>query len=153
MATHATVVKKVEMPSYLCELYTAIQLFAQVIEKESIHYYLSQVKVIITIIKLSSISPCSATTCLKLPKKEQIKVTKAAQESNLDINVGKVTHDELMALVSKIPHQSHSELEKLIRKARGKLCDGCGGNMLKIDLHFKRTSRRMVCIHVKMIRL
>ena len=82
------------------------------------------------------VSPCSVTT---LARKDQFKVTKAARESSLDIN----------SLISPLL-SSRTYYEKLIRKAKGKICDNCGGKMLKIDLHFKRTRRKMVCMYNNM---
>ena len=41
----------------------------------------------------------------------------AIEKPFFDINVDENTHTELMTLVSKIPHQSHSEVEKILIEA------------------------------------
>lgn len=50
---------------------------------------------------------------MTLKRKKQLKLTK----DEWNVNVGKVTQDELLSLVSKIQHQASPELEKVLRKA------------------------------------
>ena len=42
---------------------------------------------------------------------------KKTKGTGFNMNVGEATHSELVALVSKIQQQSHSELEKLLSEA------------------------------------
>ena len=54
---------------------------------------------------------------MTLKQKKQLKLTKVIEKDEWNVNVGKVTQDELLSLVSKIQHQACPELEKVPRKA------------------------------------
>ena len=84
---------------------------------------------------LSRLTPISRTKRLTLKRKKQQNLSKSLKMNGWNVNVGKVTHDELLTLVSKIQHQTSSELENLLREAdsrdKGKLSDRFGNRMLK----------------------
>lgn len=44
-------------------------------------------------------------------------MSKALKKDGWNVNVGEVTQDELLTLVSKIQHQARPEVEKLLREA------------------------------------
>ena len=66
---------------------------------------------------ISLLSPTSTKKRLKLARKRKFKISKAVQQSSLNVNVSDVTHNELLTLVSRIQHQSRTELKKLLQEA------------------------------------
>ena len=66
---------------------------------------------------VSRLTPISRMKRLTRKRKKQLKLSKALKKDGWNVNVGEVTQDELLALVSKIQHQTRPELEKLLREA------------------------------------
>ena len=66
---------------------------------------------------LSHLTPISRTKRITLKRRKQQNLSKSLKMNEWNVNVGKVTHDELLTLVSKIQHQTRSELENLLREA------------------------------------
>lgn len=74
------------------------------------------------------LTPRSKMKRMKLIQQERFRIQhKFCQHKKYDINVGKATHDELLAVVSHIQHKSKKELEALLCEA-----DSAGkGNILR----------------------
>ena len=66
---------------------------------------------------VSRLTPISHTKRLTLKRTKQLKLSKALKKDGWNVNIGEVTHDKLLSLVSKIHYQTRSELEKLLREA------------------------------------
>ena len=66
---------------------------------------------------VSFLSPTSVTKRLTHARRKRFHLSTAVHKNSFDVDVGDATHDELMALVSKIQHQSCSEVEKLLQGA------------------------------------
>ena len=120
MDTNAKSINKMEPLSYMQEVHSNVLLYEDGNQEKRSNYSHSNDEGSVTIIQcpLSRLTPISRTKHLTLKRKKQLNLSKSLKRNGWNVNIGKVIHDELLTLVSKIQHQTRSELKNLLREAK-----------------------------------